>query len=81
MEENLSFILRTSSSRRRGRDRMVVGFTISAITTKVVSSNPVHGEVYSVWHYVIKFVIVLRQAGGFLRVLRFVTPIKLTATI
>jgi len=48
MEENFSFILRTSSSRRRDRDRMVVGFTISAITTKVVSSNPVHGEVYSV---------------------------------
>ena len=42
-------------------DRMVVGFTttcvISAyITTKVVSSNPVHGEVYSIQHYVIKFV-------------------------
>jgi len=39
---------------RRGRDRMVVGFTttcaISAYhhTTKVVSSNPVHGEVYSI---------------------------------
>ena len=26
------------------------------ITTKVVSSNPVHGEVYSIQHYVIKFV-------------------------
>ena len=25
------------------------------ITTKVVSSNPVHGEVYSIQHYVIKF--------------------------
>jgi len=24
------------------------------ITTKVVSSNPVHGEVYSMHHYVIK---------------------------
>ena len=29
---------------------------ISAITTKVVSSNPVHGKVYSIQHYVIKFV-------------------------
>jgi hypothetical protein len=26
------------------------------ITTKVVSSNPVHGEVYLIQHYVIKFV-------------------------
>jgi hypothetical protein len=27
-----------------------------SITTKVMSSNPVHGEVYSIQHYVIKFV-------------------------
>ena len=26
------------------------------ITTKVVSSNPLHGEVYSVQHYVMKFI-------------------------
>ena len=39
------------------------------ITTKVVSSNPVHGEVYSIQHYVIKFVSDLRQVGGFLQVL------------
>jgi hypothetical protein len=25
--------------------------------TKVVSSNPAHGEVYSMQHYVIKFVV------------------------
>ena len=37
-------------------------------TTNVVSSNPVHGEVYSVQHYVIKFVSDFRQVGGFLRV-------------
>jgi hypothetical protein len=41
---------------RRGHDRMVVGFVISAIATNVVSSNPAHGEVYSIQHYVIKFV-------------------------
>ena len=35
------------------------------ITTKVVSSNPVHGEVYSIQHYVIKFDSDLRQVGGF----------------
>ena len=31
------------------------------ITTKVVSSNPVHCEVHSIQHYVIKFVSDLRQ--------------------
>ena len=41
------------------------------ITTKVVSLNPVHGEVYSIQHYVIKFVSYLRQDSGFLRVPRF----------
>jgi hypothetical protein len=48
------------------------------ITTKVVGSNP--SQVYSIQHYVIKFVSNLRQVGGFLRVLRFPPPIKLTAT-
>ena len=42
------------------------------ITTKVVSSNPIHGKVYSIQHYVIKFVSDLRQVGGFLR---FLPPI------
>jgi hypothetical protein len=53
-----------------GRDRMVVGITttcaISAITTKVVSSNPVHGKVHLIQHYVINFVSDLRQISGFL---------------
>jgi hypothetical protein len=35
------------------------------VTTTIVSSNPVHGKVYSVQHYVIKFVSDLRQVGGF----------------
>ena len=52
-----------------------------AITTNVVSSNTIHGEVYSIQHYVIKFVSDLRQVGGFLWTLRFPPPIKLTATI
>jgi hypothetical protein len=34
------------------------------ITTKVVSSNSVHGEVYSIQHYVIKFVSELWWVGG-----------------
>ena len=35
------------------------------ITTKIVSSSPVHGEVYSIQHYVIKFVSDLQQVNGF----------------
>jgi hypothetical protein len=44
------------------------------ITTKVVSSSPAGGEVYSIQLYVIKFVSDLWQVGGFLRVLRFPPP-------
>ena len=36
---------------------------ISGITTKVLSSNPVHGEVCSIQLYVIKFVSDFRQIG------------------
>ena len=54
------------SEGRHDRDRMVVE-----------SSNLDRG----VQHYVIKFVISLRQVDGFLRVLRCPPPIKLTATI
>jgi len=69
---------------RHGHNYMAVRFTtacaISAydITTKVVRSNPVHGEVYSIQHYVIKFFCDLQQVGGFLR---FRSSIKLTTTI
>ena len=51
------------------------------ITTKVVSLNPVHGKVYSIQHYVIKFVSDLRQVGNFFQVLPFPPPIKLTDKI
>ena len=51
------------------------------ITTEVTSSNHGHGEVYSIQHYVIKFVSDLQKVGGFLRLLRFPAPIKVTATI
>ena len=60
-------------------DRMVVGYT--TVTSKVVRSNPVHDEVYSIQHYVIKFVSDLREVGGFLLVLQFPPPIKLTIMI
>jgi len=46
------------------------------IINKIVSSNPARGEVYSIQHYVKKFVNDLRKVGDFLRVLRFPPPIK-----
>jgi hypothetical protein len=36
-----------------------------SITTNVVVSNRAHGEAYSIRHFVIKFVIDLRQIGVF----------------
>jgi len=66
---------------RHGCDHMVVTFTTTfvlvqsvPITTNVVSLNPADGEVYSIQHYVIKFVSDLWQVGGFLWVLRFPPP-------
>ena len=43
------------------------------ITTKVVSSNPTNGEVYSIQHYVIKCVsdLLVKQVAGFLQELWF----------
>jgi hypothetical protein len=52
-----------------------------SIKTEVVSSNPTHGEAYSIQHYVIKFVSDLRQVSGFLSVFRFQPSIKLIAKI
>ena len=67
---------------RRGRYHLVVRLVqLVSITTKVMRSNPVHGEMYLIQHYVIKFVSYLRQVGDFLLVLRFTSLIKLTATI
>jgi hypothetical protein len=51
------------------------------ITTNLLSLNPVHDEVYSIDHYVIKSVSDSRQVGDFLRVLLFPPPTNLTATI
>jgi hypothetical protein len=36
-----------------------------AITTNIMSSNPAHCKVYSIQHYVIKFVNDFRQIDGF----------------
>jgi hypothetical protein len=68
---------------RRGRDRMVIGFT----TTYAISAyhhRCCEFESRSwrgVQHYVIKFVSDLRQVSGFIRVIRFPPPIQLTAMI
>ena len=48
------------------------------ITTNIVSSNPAHGKVYLVRHYVIKFVNDFPQVGGFLRALWFITSTNIT---
>jgi len=49
-----------STCNRRGRDRKKKDLQLPVqsvpITTKVVSSNPACGEVYSIQQYVIKFV-------------------------
>ena len=63
-----------------GSDGMVLDLHLPVesvpLTTKFVSSNPVHVNVYSIQqHYVIKFV------SDFLQVLRFPPPIKRTTTI
>ena len=67
----------------RGRDSMVVGYTttyaISAYHHWCCDFKSQSGR--GVQYYVIKFVCDLRQVGGFLRVLLFPTPIKLTATM
>ena len=75
----------TSWRSLRGRDHMVIGLTLPVqsvpIATKVVSLNPTHSEAYSIQHYVAKFLSDLRQVGGFLWVLLFPPPIKLTPMI
>jgi hypothetical protein len=58
---------------------MVVGFTTTCVITKVVNLNSTHGKVYSIQNFVIKFVSELWQVRGFLRILQFPPPMKLTA--
>jgi hypothetical protein len=71
----------------RGRDRMVVGFTLQLPLQSVSYHNwscefESHSdEVYLIQHCVIEFVSDLRQVDGFVRVLWFPPSIKLIATI
>ena len=50
------------------------------IATNVVSSDAANGEVYSIRHFVIKFVSDMQQVGGLFPGTQFLSPIKLTAT-
>ena len=56
---------------RRGRDHTVVGITSTMqsvpITTKVVSLDPAHGEMYSIQHYVIKLSVTCDRSVVFCR--------------
>jgi hypothetical protein len=76
------FIVQTCRA-RRSRDRMLVGFTtiyaLSAYHHWCCEFESRSGQ--GVQQYVINFVSDLRQVGGFLQVLRFPPPIKLTSTI
>ena len=68
----------------RGRDRMVVGFTTTLVCIQCLSPlmlwvrTSIRARCTTLCE---KFVSDLRQAGGFLWVLRFPPPIKLIATI
>jgi hypothetical protein len=70
---------------RHGRDRVVVGFTttyeISAYHHTSCEFEPRSWRGVLDTFYVIKFVSDLQQVGGFLRVVTFPPPIKLTVTI
>ena len=51
------------------------------ITTIVVSSNPTHGEMYSIQFFAINFVSDWQHVGGFLQIFRCPSSLNLTATI
>ena len=52
-----------------------------SITTKILNLNSVHGEVYSIKHYVIKFLSDLRQVGAWFSPLNFLTTIKVVSKL
>jgi hypothetical protein len=68
-----------------GRGGGVIFIQVTGILQKIIAKTLdlylLCGEVYSIQYYVIKFVSDLQQVGGFLQVLRFPSPIKLTTTI
>jgi hypothetical protein len=52
---------------------MLRAVVVVPITTKVVSSNPIHGEVYSIKHYVINLSVICDRS-----MLSPVTPVSST---
>ena len=50
---------------RRGRGSLIYNYLCNQCLSPLVSSNPVNGDVYSIQHYVIKFVSDLPQVGDF----------------
>ena len=62
-------------------DNVILHFIIDILPISTKRTIIVRGEVYSMQHYVIKFVRDLQQVSDVPRILRFSPPIKLTATI
>ena len=60
---------------------ILIVFVYVDINKTTIPINATNSEVYSIQHYVIKFVRDLQQVSGFLRLLRFPPPIKLTFVI
>jgi hypothetical protein len=58
-----------------------ISLILNAFETFLFLLNPTHGKVYSIQHYVIKFVNDLRQVSCFLWVLRFLPPMKVQSVI
>ena len=69
-----------SSTTKRGRHDIAEILLKVALNTKIQILIQIRSG-RGVQHYMIKFVSDLRQVGGFLRVLLFPPPIKLTTMI
>ena len=79
MESEIALLESPPMCSSRINHSIIISFAIFYVSYYILnSSNPNHSMCIN---YVIKFVSDLRQVGGFLRVLRFSPPIKLTATI
>jgi hypothetical protein len=58
----------------------ILNYFLIGYYAKVVNLNPTHGKVYSIQHYVIKFVNDLRQDDVVLWMFLFPLPVKLKTT-
>jgi hypothetical protein len=76
-------VLNSNHSPTRMQNKLKQRYFYSTTRHVLTTEQPAHGEVYmcTIQHYMIKVVSDLRLVGGFLRVLRFPPPIKLTAAI